>query len=199
LMERRWERGLGTFREIEDSFGKLAAMRRLFMVKASRRLLELGRSVSIRNKDYYLTFSKRNTELSMREFKRVFGRIASQKELEELVSRTLSLFAEEVPEREPWTELEDAHKHLTGGELFLVALSLQNGAYYLGCRGLKNRGVTLDEKGYLWPESELELLEKARDNWPEFYGIYKRIHNAKSWRLEEVNECFEQILPETPA
>lgn len=199
LIERRWERGLSMFREIKDSFERLAAMRRLFLVRASRRLLELGRPVSLRNKDYYLIFSQLSTELSMKDFKQVFGRIANQKELEELVKCTLSMFVEEVPEREPWTELGDAQKHLTSGELFLVALSLQNGAYYLGCRGLKNRGVGIDEKGCLWPESELELIEKARDNWPEFYGIYQRIHNVKSWRLEEVNECFEQIFPEAPA
>jgi predicted nucleotidyltransferase len=199
LIERRWERGLSTFRGIKDSFEKLAAMRRLFLVRASGRLLELGRPVSIRNKDYYLIFSKPSIEQSMKDFKQVFGRIANQKELEELVKSSLSMFAEEVPEREPWTELGDAQKHLTSGELFLVALSLQNGVYYLGCRGLRNRGVSLNEKGYLWPESELELIEKARDNWPEFYGIYQRIHNVKSWRLEEVNECFEQIFPDASA
>jgi predicted nucleotidyltransferase len=198
LIERRWKRGLSTFRETKHSFGKLATMRRLFMVRATMRLLELGRPVSIRNKDYYKTFSKLRKKLSMKNFRRVFGRIANQKELAQLVKDTLSLFAEEVPEREPWTELEDAQKHQVSGESFLVALSLQNGAYYLGCRGLKNRGIRLDEKGYLWPESELELIEKTRDNWPKFYGIYQRIHNAKSWRLEEVNECFEQTLKEVP-
>jgi predicted nucleotidyltransferase len=194
FIKRKWERGLNTLMEIDNRFEKLAAMRRLFLVKVCTYLLELGRPVSIRNKDYYLIFSNFNKELSVKDFRQVFGRIANQKELEELVKHALFMFAEEVPEREPWTELEDARKHLMSGDPFLVALSLQNGAYYLGCRGLKNRGVRMEEKGYLWPESELELIEKARDNWPEFYGIYKGIHNFKSWRPEEVKESFEQIF-----
>ena len=90
----------------------------------------------------------------------------------------------------------DARKYLSSGDLFLAALSLQNGAYYLGCRGLGNREVRMEENGYLWPESEVELIEKPRKNWPEFYELYQKMHNAKSWRAEEVIECFEQIFPE---
>jgi hypothetical protein len=196
FITQRWERGLDIVRALDDSFEKLASMRRLFLVKACRILLELGRPVSIRNKDYYLIFSKLTANLSMNDFKQVFGRIPTQGELENLVGGALSLFAEEVPEREPWTELEDARKHLAGGELFLVALSLQNAAYYLGCRGLKNRGVKIGKTGYLWPESELGLIEKTREHWPLFYTMYQDIHNIKSWRAEDVNECFAQIFPE---
>ena len=196
FIERRWERGLNAVRELDDSFEKLASMRRLFLVKACRTLVELGRPVSIRNKDYYLIFSKLSANLSMNDFRRVFGRIPSLRELESLVRGTLSLFAEEVPEREPWTEFEDARKHLSSNELFLVALSLQNAAYYLGCRGLKNRGVRIGEAGYLWPESELGLIEKTRAHWSPFYAMYQAIHNARSWRADEINECFTRIFPE---
>ena len=192
----RWESGLDIVRALDDSFEKLASMRRLFLVKACQTLVELGRPVSIRNKDYYLVFSKLTANLSMNDFKHVFGRIPTQRELENLVRDTLSLFAEEAPEREPWTEFEDARKHLATGELFLVALSLQNAAYYLGCKGLKNRRIRVRETGYLWPESELELIEKTREHWPPFYTMYQDIHNVKSWRAEDVNDCFARIFPE---
>jgi hypothetical protein len=196
FVEQRLRRGLDTVKVIDDTFEKLASMRRLFLLKACKRLLELERPVSIRNKDYYVTFSELNEELSLKDFKRMFGRIPSRKELRELVKHTLSLFDNEVTYREPWTELVDAQKYLSSGDLFLAALSLLNGAYYLGCRGLENRRVRKEENGYLWPESEAELIEKSRDNWPEFYELYKKVHNAKSWRAEEINECFEQLFPE---
>ncbi len=106
------------------------------------------------------------------------------------------MFDSEVAERKPWTELVDAQKHLSSGDLFLATISLQNGAYYLGCRGLSNRKVRREENGYLWPESEVELIRKSKENWQEFYDLYHAIHNAKSWRLEEVNECLNQIFPE---
>jgi hypothetical protein len=57
----------------------------------------------------------------------------------------------------------------------------------------RNREVRMEENGYLWPESEMELVEKSRENWPESYKLYQKMHNAKSWRAEEVIECFEQI------
>ncbi|MDI6905025.1 MAG: nucleotidyltransferase domain-containing protein [Candidatus Bathyarchaeia archaeon] len=194
FIEKKWERGLNTVKKIDDPFKKLASIRRLLLVKACRHLLELGRPVSIRNKDYYLIFSELSPELSIKDFKRVFGRTPSQGELKKLVKRSLSLFDKEVPQRGPWTELLDAWKHLSRGDLFLAAISLQNGVYYLGRVGLENRGVRVEEKGYLWPESEVELIEKSRRNWPEFYEIYKRIHNVKSWRADEINECFERIF-----
>lgn len=196
FVEQRWKSGLSTVRELDDNFEKLASMRRLFLVKACRTLVELGRPVSIRNKDYYLIFSKLTANLSMNDFEKVFGGIPTRRELENLVRGTLSLFAEEAPEREPWTEFEDARKHLSSGELFLAALSLQNAAYYLGCRGLKNRGVRVRETGYLWPESELGLIEETREHWPPFHAMYQDIHNVKSWRADDINECFARIFPE---
>jgi predicted nucleotidyltransferase len=195
-VEERLRRGLDTVRIVDGAFEKLASMKRLFLVKACVRLLELGKPVSIRNKDYYETFSESKNELSIKDFNRVFGRIPSREELPKLVKHTLSLFDEEVTGRGPWTELVDAQKYLSSGDLFLVALSLTNGAYYLGCRGLRNRGVRMQETGYLWPESEVELIEKSRENWPQFYELYQKMHNSKSWRAEEVDECFEHIFSE---
>ncbi len=74
FIEQRWEGGLQTLNGIHDNFEKLTAMRRLFLVKACRHLMKSGRPVSIRNKDYYLMFSEHNTELSMEDFRQVFGR-----------------------------------------------------------------------------------------------------------------------------
>jgi hypothetical protein len=62
------------------------------------------------------------------------------------------------------------------------------------CRGLSNRGIRKEENGYLWPESEAELIEKSRKEWPEFYELYRRMHNAEAWPVSEVTECFRQIF-----
>jgi predicted nucleotidyltransferase len=199
FVEQRFQRGLDAVKGIEDPFEKLVSMRRLFLLKACRRLLELERPVSIRNKDYYLVFSEPGHEFSITDFNRVFGRIPSREELGKLVKRTLSLFDEEVKDRGPWTELVDARNYLSSGDFFLATLSLLNGAYYLGCRGLSNRGVRMEENGYLWPESEVELVGKSKRKWLEFYELYQRMHNVKAWRASEIIECFEQIFSEPRA
>jgi len=194
FVEQRLRKGLDTVRKIDDTFEKLTSMRRLLLVKACRHLLEIGKPVSARNKDYYLMFSELNQELSMKDFRRVFGRTPTIEELNKSFRHTLVLFSNEVTEREPWTELVDARKHLSSGEVFLAAISLQNGAYYLGCRGLRNRKVRREETGYLWPESEVELIKKSKENWQEFYELYYAMHNAQTWQLEEVDECLKQIF-----
>jgi hypothetical protein len=194
FVDQRFQRGFNTVKGIKDPFQKLASMRKLFLVKACGRLLDLERPVSIRNKDYYLVFSELPHEFSMADFRRVFGRIPSREELGRLVKRTLTLFDDEVKDRGPWTELLDAQNYFSSGDFFLATLSLLNGAYYLGCRGLSNRGIRKEENGYLWPESEVELLEKSRKEWPEFYELYQRIQNVEAWRAREIIECFEQIF-----
>jgi len=57
-------------------------------------------------------------------------------------------------------------------------ISLQNGAYYVGRAGLSKRGVKLKKKGYFNPESEIELIQKSRDTWSEFYTFYNKIHDS---------------------
>jgi len=194
FVEQRYRRGGDTVRRIRDPFEKLASMKKLLLVRACGRLLDLGRPVSIRNKDYYLVFSELPQEFSMTDFKLLFGRIPSREKLGRLVKRTLTLFQDEVKDRGPWTELVDAQNYFSSGDFFLATLSLLNGAYYLGCRGLSNRGIGKKENGHLWPESEVELVEKSRKEWPEFYELYHGMHNVEAWRAREIIECFEQIF-----
>ncbi len=78
FVEQRLRRGLDTMKKINDTFEKLASMRRLFLVKACLHLLKLGKPVSIRNKDYYMMFLELNNELSTEDFLRVFGRIPNR-------------------------------------------------------------------------------------------------------------------------
>jgi len=72
-------------------------------------------------------------------------------------------------------------------ENFMAAISLQNGAYYLGCAGLSNKGVKMKNKGFLYPESEIELIRKTNKHWKEFYDLYWKIHNVEAWDNKEID------------
>lgn len=129
-----------------DTFRKLVTLRKLFLLNTCLTLLKKGKPVSIRNKDYYL---KCREYFSIEKFETIFGRTPGGEELRELVEKTLDLFHEEVKDREPWTEQKDAQRHLTNREELLTTISLQNGLYYLGVRGLANRNVKKEKKGSL--------------------------------------------------
>jgi len=101
-----------------------------------------------------------------------------------LIKRTVQIFYDEEKNREPWTELKDAEKHFSNKEDLLAAISLQNCAYYLGCVGLSNRGVKMKNRRFLYPESEIELIRKAKEYWREFYDLYQEIHNAEAWDVK---------------
>lgn len=174
-----------------DKFEKLVYIRKMLLLDTCRRLLDIGKPVSIRNKDYYL---KCKEHFSLQDFERIFGKTPDIEELESLVERTMDIFHSEVKDREPWTELKDAKNYLSSKEGFMATISLQNGAYYLGCEGLSNRNVERKSKGFLYPESEIELIEKLREHWGEFYDTYRKMHNVDAWHEEEIDFAFEYLL-----
>ena len=174
-----------------EKFEKLVYIRKLFLLYICERFLNAGKPVSIRNKDYYL---KCKEYFSVQEFKTVFGKIPDRKKMDLLIERILQIFYDEVKNREPWTELKDAENHFLNKENFMAAISLQNGAYYLGCEGLSNRGVKMKNKGFLYPESEIELIRKANKHWKEFYDLYRKIHNVEAWDNEEIDLVLNFLL-----
>jgi len=143
------------------------------LLETCNKLVELGKPVSIRNKDLYRNHLKIS---SADNFRPIFGE-PDVEYIRELVEQGFSLFHSENQNRNPYTELMDAKKHLINGESFLSYISLQNGAYYLGIKGLTNREVKLETIDFLNPESEMELKEKTKEAWPEFHQFYKRIHS----------------------
>ena len=148
--------------------------KKLLLLETCLMLFEQGMPVSNRNKDLY----KRHVELSKsNNFEDIWG-IPSVENLSELVEQGIAFFYSEIRNRELFTELYDARKHIENGEFFLSLISLQNGAYYVGRAGLVKRGVKLKKKGYFNPESEVELIQKSRETWPEFYTYYNRIHDS---------------------
>ena len=176
-----------------DKFEKLVYMRKLFLLHTCKRLLDRGKPVSIRNKDYYL---KCREYFSAHEFETVFGKIPNRKKIGSLIKRTMQIFHNEIEDEEPWTELKDAENHFLNKEDFIAAISLQNGAYYLGRVGLSNRGVKMKNKGFLFPESEIELIRKANKHWKEFYDLYRQIHNVEAWDDKEIDftlNCFLRL------
>jgi predicted nucleotidyltransferase len=185
LIRNRSTRALNNYKSMNyDNFEKIVYVRKLFLLDTCRRLLEIGKPVSVRNKDYYLICKK---HFSLRDFESVFGRIPDRETLKLLLGKTIEIFHNEVRDKEPWTELEDAKNHLSNKEDFLATISLQNGAYYLGCVGLSNRNVERENKGFLYPESEIELIRQSREHWTEFYDIYRKVHNADAWQEKDIN------------
>lgn len=146
--------------------------------------------MSIRNKDYYL---KCKEHFSAQDFERVFGRTPDIDELGSLIKRAMDIFHDEVKDREPWTELKDAKNHLSNNQGFMATISLQNGAYYLGCIGLSNRHIDVDNKEFLYPESEMELIQKSRKHWREFHSMYKKIHNICAWNKQDIDFIFHHL------
>jgi hypothetical protein len=106
----------------------------------------------------------------------------------------MNIFHREVKNREQWTELKDAKNHFSNKEDFIATISLQNGAYYLGCVGLSNRNVDMENKGFLNPKAEIELIRKTEDHWMEFYDIYQRAHNINAWDYQEIDSTFYHLL-----
>lgn len=185
-------RALDNYKERDyDKFERLVYLRKLFLLDTCRRLLDIGKPVSIRNKDYYL---KCKEHFSLRDFEMIFGKIPDIEEIESLVERTIDIFHSEVKNREPWTELKDAENYLESKNDFMATISLQNGAYYLGCEGLSNRNVEMENEGFLYPESEIELIEKLRERWTEFYDIYRKVHNVDAWHEKEIDFTFGYLL-----
>jgi hypothetical protein len=172
-------------------FEKLVYIRKLFLLYTCKRLLDRGKLVSIRNKGYYLKYKE---YFSAQEFKTVFGKIPDRKKIDSLIKRTIQIFYDEVKDREPWTELKDAENHFLNKEDFIAAISLQNGAYYIGRVGLSNRGVKMKNKGFLYPESEIELIRNANKRWKEFYDLYRQIHNVEAWDDKEIEFAFNYFL-----
>ena len=127
-------------------------MRKLFLLHTCKRLLDRGKPVSIRNKDYYL---KCKEYFSTHGFKTVFSKIHNRKKIGSLIKRTMQIFHDEIEGGDPWTELKNAENHFLNKEDFIAAISLQNGAYYLGRAGLSNRSAKMKNKGFLFPEPEI--------------------------------------------
>jgi len=149
--------------------------KKLLLLETCLMLLEQGMPVSNRNKDLY----KKHVELSQsNKFEDIWG-IPNLENLSELVEQGIAFFYSDIRNRELFTELNDARKHIENGEFFLSLISLQNGAYYVGRAGLVKRGVKLRKKGFFNPESEVELIQKSREKWPEFYTYYNKIHESK--------------------
>jgi len=146
--------------------------KKLLLLETCLMLLEQGMPVSNRNMDLY----KKHVELSQsNKFEDIWG-LPSLENLSELVEQGIAFFYSDIRNRELFTELNDARKHIENGEFFLSLISLQNGAYYVGRAGLVKRGVKLRKKGFFNPESEVELIQKSRETWSEFYEYYKKLH-----------------------
>lgn len=185
FINHKLRRALNNYRERDyDRFEKLVYLRKLFLLNTCRELLGIGKPVSIRNKDLYL---KCKMHLAARDFETVFSRTPSLEELELLVESTLNLFHSEVKGRGPWTELKDAQNYISNRNGFMAAISLQNGAYYLGGVGLSNRSIKRENRDFLYPESEIELILKSKKYWKEFYDIYRKVHNVDAWNDEDID------------
>ncbi len=174
-----------------NKFEKLVYMRKIFLLRICMKLLSIGKPVSIRNKDYYLKCKK---YFSAQEFETIFGKIPNRRKLGFLIKKTTQIFHNAVKDRDLWTELRDAESHFSNKEDFMAAISLQNGAYYVGCAGLENKGIIKKNKGFLYPKSVIELIRKANKHWKEFYCLYREIHNVEAWGNKEINSTFGNLL-----
>jgi predicted nucleotidyltransferase len=191
FIKSKLEEALNNYKEGKyDKFEKLVYLRKLFLLYICKRLLNLGKPVSIRNKDYYLKCKEYSYA---QEFERIFGKIPDRNELSRLIKKVMNIFHREVKNREQWTELKDAKNHFSNKEDFIATISLQNGAYYLGCVGLSNRNVDMENKGFLNPKAEIELIRKTEDHWMEFYDIYQRAHNINAWDYQEIDSIFHYL------
>ncbi len=173
-----------------DIFEKLILIRKLFLLDTASKLLDIGKPVSIRNKDYYL---KCKEHFSVRTFEEIFGRIPDTMQVEVLVENCFELFNREVSDREPWTELKNAESYCSNDNPLMSIVSLQNGMYYLGCEGLSNRDVGRDNEGFLRPESEIELIRKSEMHWIEFYELYRMVHNVDAWSEDDTDSTLDRF------
>lgn len=188
FIDHKLSRALNNYRKRDyDRFEKLVYLRKLFLLNACRELLDIGKPVSIRNKDFYL---KCKMYLSARDFETVFGRTPSLEELVLLIQSTMNLFYSEVKGGKPWTELKDAQNYISDRNGFMATISLQNGAYYLGGVGLSNRSIKRENRDFLYPESEIELILKLKEHWKEFYNIYRKAHNVDAWNDEDMDSLY---------
>ncbi len=174
-----------------NEFEKLVYLRKMFLLQMCRRLLDMGKPVSIRNKDYYL---KCKEHFSIQNFETVFGRTPEIEQIESLFEKTVETFNQEVKDREPWTELKDARSYLSNNRVLMATISLQNGAYYLGCEGLANRKIKKENKGFLYPESEIELIQRSWEHWKEFHDIYRTAHNVDAWPETDIDSALNPLL-----
>jgi hypothetical protein len=157
--------------DTSDEFESLLINRKMVLLNTCLQQMDEEKPISNRAKDLY-----KYRKGGKKQFESAYGECPNKESLSVLIPEVLDMFREEFGDRAPITELEDATKHLSQNEAFLSAISLQNGAYYVGSRGLMNRGVRLESRGYLNPEAEIELVRKARESWPEFYMVYKKTH-----------------------
>lgn len=176
---------------VYDRFERLVYLRKMFLLDTCSRLLDIGKPVSIRNKDYYLKCKEYFCE---KDFKSIFGKSSNLAELQLLFKTSMNLFNSEVKNKEPWTELKDAKSHISNGERFMAAISLQNGAYYIGSVGLSNRRIKRDSRGFLYPESEIEIIVKSKAHWKEFHNFYRKVHNVDAWSDGDIDSISSQIL-----
>ena len=161
-------------------FETLIYLRKIVLLDTCKLLLDTGRPVSNRNKDLYHAHVQYS---SAQDFELVF-KVFDSTELEKLVDQCFTFFHAEIKNREPYTELTDAQKYLDNGDPFVALLCLQNGAYYVGKSGLKNRGANSHFYGLLNPEAEIELIQKSREIWPDFWDFYNKVHAVERWRFQ---------------
>ena len=157
-----------------DEFESLLFSRKIVFLDTCIDLMKAGLPVSNRAKDLYM---KNAEHFQGDRFESVFQNHPSHNALGGLIRETMNMFEEELPERKPFTELSDAVKHHKNNKDFMAVISLQNGAFYVGRFGLRNRNVETTTRGYIYPDTEIELIRKAKNHWSEFYALYKRIHN----------------------
>jgi hypothetical protein len=136
-------------------------------------LMKLGKPVSNRVKDLYL---KSTEQLHDNRITSAYSKYPNHEELDKLIQESFSLFHQEIPDRNLFTELTDAEKHHICNEDLLAAVSLQNGAFYLDLYGLRNRNIQLENRGYLFPETHVELAKKTKEHWRPFYEYSRKIH-----------------------
>jgi len=191
FIEDKIGKALVNYSEDYDKFEKLVYLRKVFLLDTCRRLLDIGKPVSLRNKDYYL---KCKRHFSAKDFESIFGKTPNVEELRLLVETAMDFFYREVKNREPWTELKDAKNHLSSGNRFMTTISLQNGAYYIGSVGLSKREIKRENKGFLYPESEIEVIKKSKEHWGEFHLFYRKVHNVDAWRNQEIDDMFSQLV-----
>ncbi|MCW4012939.1 MAG: hypothetical protein NWF07_08100, partial [Candidatus Bathyarchaeota archaeon] len=160
-----------------DGFEKLLFTKSLVLLDTCVDLMKLGKPVSNRVKDLYL---KSREQLKDNRIQSVYSTYPSHEELDKLIRESFAIFHEEISDRDPFTELTDAEKHHTCNEDFLAAISLQNGAYYLGRYGLRRRNIELENQSYLFSETHVELAKITKKQWRSFYEYSRRIHGFEN-------------------
>lgn len=169
-------------------FETLIYLRKIVLLDTCKLLLDLGKPISNRNKDLY----EKHIQFSpAKDFEIVF-KVFDLVELEKLVEQCFSFFHSEIKDREPFTELMDARKYLVIGDPFVASISLQNGAFYVGRSGLRNRGVSFSYGGFVNPEAEVELIRESREMWPDFWDFYNKVHDVERWSTKQ-SELIKEL------